>query len=195
MARSVKFLTGDIRKSLAKGGQTASVLIMNSLSQSGPHWLGEFSSAWSSISGRTKKGKPARQQQGPKYQYSINDVKQAVIPKIASNRSGTYNLYTILNESSYAPVALDLVPWVPGDFELPYGSLDDSRFVYGVRPGGGKRGELRGIGSRLDPNLTNRRTAPLDWYPTYVKGGTFAKDFKSGIRVGLKQGNANPGKN
>ena len=194
MARDVKFLTDDIRKSLAKGGQTSSVLIMNSLSQNGPHWTGKFSSAWSAISGRSKKGKPARQNKGPKYQYSINDVKKTVIPKIASNRSSGYTLYKILNESPYAKVALDIDPWIPGQFDAPYGKVTDSRFIYGTRPPGGKRGQLDDIGSRNRLSLPNRSTASLDWYPTYVKGGTFAKDFKSGIRVGLKQGNANPGK-
>ena len=198
MARDVKFLTDDIRKSLAKGGQTSSVLIMNSLSQNGPHWTGKFSSAWSAISDRSKKGKPARQNKGPKYQYSINDVKKTVIPKIASNRSSGYTLYKILNESPYAKIALDIDPWIPGQFDTPYGKITDSRFVYGTRPLEGKRGELNNIGvptNFRDPEkLPNRITASLDWYPTYVKGGTFAKDFKSGIRVGLKQGNANPGK-
>ena len=55
MARNVKFLVDDIKKAVATGGQSASVLIMNSLSQRGPHWKGRFSSAWSSVSGRTKK--------------------------------------------------------------------------------------------------------------------------------------------
>ena len=74
MARDIKFLTDDIRKSLAKGGQTSSVLIMNSLSQEGPRWTGKFSSAWSAISNRyQKKENLTRQNKGPKYQYSIND--------------------------------------------------------------------------------------------------------------------------
>ena len=191
MARDIKFLVDDVKKAVAAGGQSASVLIMNSLSQRGPHWLGEFSSAWSSVSGRTKRGSRPRQFEGPKFQYKMSDVKKAIIPK---NVKGTHNLYTILNESPHAPIALDLIPWVPGDFELPYGNLNDSRFVYGIRPGGGKRGELRSIGSRLDPNLTNRRTAPLDWYPTYASGGAFAKDFKAGMRSGLKLVSRNPGR-
>ena len=183
MARDVKFLTDDIRKSLAKGGQTASVLIMNSLSQEGPRWTGKFSSAWSAISNRSKKGKPARQNNGPKYQYSINDVKNTVIPKVASNRSSGYTLYKILNESPYADQALDLVPFAPEGIIPP----EPEKVFKGTRK------KYRGF-RPIEKEGPNRSTASLDWYPTYVKGGTFAKDFKSGIRVGLKQGNANPGK-
>ena len=196
MARDIKFLTDDIRKSVSKGGQLASVSIMNSLSQRGPQWSGRFSSAWSAVSGRKKKGDPARQQQGNKYKYSITHVKQAVIPKSAS---GKYNLYTILNSTTYAPIALDLVAWVPGTFDLPYGDLDDDRFTFGIRPSGGKRGQLiqstkfRSSDDEMAA-LPNSRSAPLDWYSDYASGGAFAKDFKKGIKEGLKLGSANPGK-
>ena len=205
MARDIKFLTDDIKKSVAKGGQIASVSIMNSLSQRGPQWSGRFSSAWSAVSGRKRKGDPARQRQGDKYKYSITHVKQAVIPKSAS---GNYNLYTIVNSTPYAPVALDLVAWVPGTFDLPYGMLGsvdtsrvaDDRFTFGIRPSGGKRGQLnQSTQSRSSDDemaaFPNSRSAPLDWYSDYASGGAFAKDFKKGIKEGIKLGSANPGKN
>ena len=170
---------------------------MNSLSQRGPQWSGRFSSAWSAVSGRKRKGDPARQQQGNKYKYSITHVKQAVIPKSAS---GNYNLYTIVNSTPYAPIALDLVAWVPGTFDLPSGDLDDDRFTFGIRPSGGKRGQLsQSTQSRSSDDemaaFPNSRSAPLDWYSDYASGGAFAKDFKKGIKEGLKLGSANPGKN
>ena len=196
MARDIKFLTDDIKKSVAKGGQIASVSIMNSLSQRGPQWSGRFSSAWSAVSGRKRKGDPARQQQGNKYKYSITHVKQAVIPKSAS---GNYNLYTIVNSTPYAPIALDLVAWVPGTFDLPYGDLDDDRFTFVIRPSGCKRCQLsQSTQSRSSDDemaaFPNSRSAPLDWYSDYASGGAFAKDFKKGIKEGLKLGSANPGK-
>lgn len=204
MARDIKFLTDDIRKSVAKGGKIASVSIMNSLSQRGPQWSGRFSSAWSAISGKDKQGDPARQQQGNKYKYSITHVKQAVIPKSAS---GNYNLYTIVNSTPYAKIALDLEFWNPGqlgvDFDLPYGKLDDDRFTFGTRPRPGKRGQLTNqtnvrsgvIDEDNFSGVQNSRSAPLDWYSDYASGGAFAKDFKKGIKEGLKLGSANPGKN
>tara|TARA_R100000734_G_scaffold1726_1_gene1869 strand:+ start:721 stop:1329 length:609 start_codon:yes stop_codon:yes gene_type:complete len=201
MARNVKFLADDIKKAVATGGQSASVLIMNSLSQRGPHWTGRFSSAWSSVSGRTKKGSSPRQIEGPKFQYKINDVKKAVIPK---NVKGIYNLYTILNESPYAAIALDLKPWVPGqlgqDFDLPFGNFEQStRFTFGIRPKGGKRGQLiqstksRSTASDIEA-LPNSRSADLDWYFDYASGGKFANDFKKGMNEGLKSASTNPGR-
>ena len=201
MARDVKFLVDDIKKAVATGGQSASVLIMNSLSQSGPQWTGRFSSAWSAVSGRTKKGSGPRQSEGPKFQYKINDVKKAVIPK---NVKGTYNLYTILNESPYAKIALDIDAWIPGqlgeDFDLPFGNIEKStRFTFGIRPKGGKRGQLiqstksRSGGSDIEA-LPNSRSADLDWYSTYATGGKFANDFKKGMNEGLKSASINPGR-
>tara|TARA_R100000234_G_scaffold84070_1_gene53344 strand:+ start:302 stop:916 length:615 start_codon:yes stop_codon:yes gene_type:complete len=202
MARDVKFLVSDVKKAVASGGQSASVLIMNSLSQKGPQWTGRFSSAWSSVSGRTKRGSGPRQSEGPKFTYKLNDVKKAVIPKSVS---GVYNLYTILNESPYAKIALDLDYWIPGqlgvNFDLPFGSEKSTRFTFGTRPRPGKRGQLtnesktrpRDFDIDNSKGLQNSRSADLDWYSNYASGGAFAKDFKAGIRSGLKSVSRNPG--
>ena len=179
MARDVKFLVDDVKKAVATGGQSASVLIMNSLSQKGPRWTGKFSSAWSAVSGRTKKGSPPRQSQGPKFQYKISDVKKAVIPK---NVKGIYNLYTILNESPYADQALDLEPFVPTGIIPP----EPEKVFRGTRK------KFRGF-RPIERKGPNRSTADLDWYPDYATGGAFAKDFKAGMRSGLKLVSRNPG--
>jgi len=180
MARDVKFLVDDVKKAVATGGQSASVLIMNSLSQKGPRWTGKFSSAWSAVSGRTKKGSPPRQSQGPKFQYKISDVKKAVIPKNVKN---TYNLYTILNESPYADQALDLKPFVPEGNIPP----EPEKVTKGIRE------VYRGLVT-VEEEGPNRSTADLDWYPDYATGGAFANDFKKGMNEGLKSVSTNPGR-
>ena len=49
----------------------------------------------------------------------------------------------------------------------------------GDRPPGGRRGELDLTGKK------NRRTAPLDWYTTYVNAGNLQKDLGTGAKRGF----------
>ena len=51
--------------------------------------------------------------------------------------------------------------------------------LYGIRPDGGKRGELTGSGP-------NRATAPKDWYATYVQGGRIDKTISTYMDQALR---------
>ena len=179
MARDVKFLTADIRKAVAKGGQMASVKISNSLSSAGPLWTGKFSSAWHSIPGEKPVTGKARQQRGGKYRYKPSHVKTKIVPKIATKRGSNYPLYRIVNTLDYAGQALDLVPFSPKG-NIPPEPKKVRR---------GTRGDYRGLVT--EGQGRNRSTAPLDWYKTYASA-KLQKDVKVGFRAGLSMVSKNP---
>ena len=179
MARDVKFLTADIRKAVAKGGQMASVKISNSLSSAGPLWTGKFSSAWHSIPGEKPITGKARQQGGGKYRYKPSHVKAKIVPKIATKRGSNYPLYRIVNTLDYAGQALDIVPFSPKG-NIPPEPKKVRR---------GTRGDYRGLVT--EGKGRNRSTAPLDWYKTYASA-KLQKDVKVGFSAGLSMVSKNP---
>jgi len=169
MARDIKFLVNDIKEATVQAAREASVEIMNSLAQAGPVWTGKFSSAWYAV---PEGGSPGgHRSEGKVYQYDLRNV-----PK-SRFKAGT--IYQIVNGMEYAGQAMDIVPFDPPEERLTKGTIDPGRLRYGVRPAGGRRGELTS-----GPD-SNRSTAPLDWFPDYVGGGKLKKDLGTGARKGF----------
>lgn len=167
--RDIKFMVNDIQQAAVEAARTASVNIMNSLAERGPLWTGKYSSAWYAVpSGQAPGG---HRSEGRQYKYDLRNV--------PATRFKAGTLFRIVNGMPYADQAQDLVPFDPPEQRLRRGALDPERIERGERPEGGKRGEL------LTGDMSNRRTAPLDWYVTYVNGGSLAKDLADGAKRGF----------
>jgi len=166
--RDIKFLINDIQEATVYAAQEAAVNIMNSLAQAGPVWTGKFSSAWYAV---PKGGSPS----GPRSEGKVYKYDRRNVPA-TKFKSGT--LYRIVNGMDYAAQAQDMDPFDPRK-ELTTGTIRPDKLRRGHRPTNGRRGEL------LDGSESNRATAPLDWYVTYINGGALHKDLGSGLKRGF----------
>ena len=166
MARkAIKFMLNDIRKASIDAAREACVDIMNSLAEKGPAWTGAYSSAWYALApGASPGGSRAT---GRIYKYDLRNVPKQRFKKVAS--------YTIANGMDYAGQAQDLEPFDPESYPTSEAIKPTKP---GIRPVGGKRGEL-------SSGKGNLSTAPLDWYLTYVNGGLLKKDLSSGASRGF----------
>jgi hypothetical protein len=144
--------------------------VVAELQERGPAWTGRFSNSWQiSSESRVVSGTG---QEGPPQKLSA---------PLLSGRELLFKpvvKYTISNFASgpqgpYALVAMDLQE---GTFINP-GTPPLKPFDRGTRTSG-TRGQL--TASATGPN---RRTAPLDWFSTYVQGGQIDK----AVRVSFDQ--------
>ena len=131
--------------------------VVKDLQEQGPAWSGEFSNSWeiasaSKVSSGT--GAPGAPQRLLAPVLSVDEYKYK--PEVK---------YYIANKAPHADVALDLVESTyryPG-FE-PIKKAEKGNRISGLR------GDLS-----LTSTGSNRRTAPLDWYTTYLRGGALDK--------------------
>ena len=144
--------------------------VVADLQQLGPAWTGRFSNSWQIssasrvVSGNGQEGKP-----------------QKISSPLLSGREllGKPEVkYTISNFASgpqgpYALIAMDLQE---GTFINP-GTPPLKPFERGTRTSG-IRGKLN-----IGASGPNRRTAPLDWFSTYVNGG----QIDNAVRVSFDQ--------
>jgi len=166
MARDIKFLVKDIKKATVQAARTTCVKIMNGLVEAGPGYSGEFSSAWYALERGATPGGPRSSNR--LYTYDLRNI-----PVTRFNASGTW--YEIVNGAEHAAEAMDLVPYVYGDFEGE--AIKPQKLGY--RAEGATRGDLSG---GKGPNTS---TAPQDWWPTYNAGGALSKDLAKGVREGF----------
>lgn len=167
--RDIKFLVNDVKAAAVEAARNAAVDIMNSLAERGPAWTGRFSSAWYAVEDGAAPG--GARSDGKVYRYDLRNV--------PATRFKAGTLYRIVNGMSYAAQAQDLVEFDPPNEKVRRGTIAPERLEYGTRPEGGRRGELTGGGS------SNRSTAPLDWYLTYINGGALNRDLGTGARRGF----------
>ena len=168
MARKfIKFMLNDIREASVNAAREACVDIMNSLAEQGPIWTGAYSSAWYALAPGDSPG--GARSTGRKYKYDLRNVPKQRFKKVGG--------YTITNGVDYAGQAQDLEPFDPDGYPESE-PIKPERVKRGIRPVGGKRGEL-------GPGSNNRSTAPLDWYLTYVNGGSLKKDLSNGASRGF----------
>lgn len=138
--------------------------VVRDLQEAGPAWTGKFSNSWQiEAPDKTVKGTGAEGAPQPLVAPPLTG--QQVTRSILTTEKVVFG---ISNFSPYADQATDLAPYIPP----AEGELEDDTPLkpveYGRRPVGGKRGELKGSGG-------NRRTAPLDWFTEYVRGGNLDK--------------------
>jgi hypothetical protein len=167
--RDIKFLINDIKEATITAAREAAVDIMNSLATQGPVWTGKFSSAWYAVPSGGSAGGARKSDLSEVYRYDKRNV--------PTTRFKAGNLYKVVNGMSYAAEAMDLVPFkATGRVPAP---IKPEKIDTGNRPAGGRRGDLSAKGS------SNRATAPLDWYLTYVNGGGLNRDLKTGASRGF----------
>jgi hypothetical protein len=140
--------------------------IMNGLAEAGPEWGGEFKDSWvaDSPSGASASGT---------YPYSLRDIPKLPATKKEAARK---TKFVIQNVAPHAAIAMDLVDVPREEFRYPGYGPDGDVVARGQRPDNGRRGEVSGRGN-------SRSTAPLNWYPTFVRGGKMQKALERGVRL------------
>ena len=151
---------------VAIGPKRAAERIVRELQQEGPSWTGRFSNSWQ-IEGpdRLTKGDGQPGEPRPVYTPSIRGT-TAVRSLLTTNKV----IYSISNFSPHSDLARDLVT---GNFyrpsETPQTQLGISKWE--VFNEGRNRNILRGQIGGGRPGNESSRTAPLDWFTTYLQAG------------------------
>ena len=161
-------LTGVLSMGIKRSAED----IVSDLQEAGPSWTGSFSNSYqiatsSGVTGGT--GQPGEPR----------PVNALVLtgPELVSN--GTK--YTFSNTSEHADIALDLVS--RSGWERPGGrpQTEKGKAAWALesntsdgRNNPSKRGAIGGG----DTKGESSRTAPLDWYDNYIKGGKIDKTIK-----------------
>ena len=168
--------------SLLFGGPVnTAVQIVTDLQDKGPSWSGKFSNSWViKTPSKTftspspgQKGKPRRIQRpsvSGREILSSQFLKDSIIFEIYNNSphnfSGVpYKAYALdeIEGRSYRNPLWGLEPQTQKGRKAVKGS--NTANTGRKRPA--KRGDIGGG----DPNSMSSRTAPLDWFPTYIQGG------------------------
>jgi hypothetical protein len=169
---AIKELDRVAATTVYNGPKSCAERVVRDLQDRGPAWTGRFSNSWQ-IAGpdKTSKGTGTQGNPVPIYTPPISGL-QATRSFLTKNKI----LFTISNFAGYADQASDLAPFkasgVPDQTPL-------KPIEYGKRPAGGKRGQLSGEGY-------NRRTAPLDWFSNYVRGGALDKAVQLTMDAALR---------
>lgn len=168
MGRDIRFLVDDIKEATVQAAREASVRIMNSLAEQGPLWSGEFASSWYAVPVGQSPGGPRRQGGGALYRYDLRNVPKA---RLQASRP---TLFQIINGAPHAGIAMDFETAVFKAESAPIGKVETGRRSQPSRRGAIGSGEVNA-----------RRTAPLDWYLTYVNGGGLQSDLALGVSKGF----------
>jgi hypothetical protein len=150
------------------GPKRAAEKVVQDLQKQGPAWTGEFSNSWqittptAVVGGTGQAGLPQR----------------LVVPPL-TGRQVTRSLLTkdkiVFSISNFAPHAEIATDFKPGTFINP--GTDPIKPIEKT----GKR--QKGIRGLLTGTGGNQRTAPLDWFSLYVKGGGIDKTIEIAMRT------------
>lgn len=158
----------------------AAVEIMNDLAEAGPVYSGEFRDSWIAV----PVGSGVRGSAGGGYPYSLSQV-----PQLSTNvkELGRRVKFVIENTSAHADIALDLAE---GFFKTPEFERErpagGNTIEKGSRSNPGIRGDIT-IGGRGKDGRRGQatRSAPLDWYMTYLNGGGLERSLRMGVKLGF----------
>lgn len=159
--------------SVFNGARAAAERTVRELQQEGPSWSGQFSNSWQiQTPSRTVKGDGGTGEPRP-----INAP--TVTTQEAARSIGSTNKI-VFKISNFSPYAAEATDQVEATFRrptpLPQTQLGRSKWEVSdtgrVNPG------LRGRIGGGSANGEASRTAPLDWFPTYVQGGNLDKAVK-----------------
>lgn len=175
----IEAISDDARRAAINALRNAAKEVLNDLSSIGPNWSGKFKENWYV---ETKDGR-----RGVRVGTRGSGYQLFNIPQLDPPTRGARGRYTAMlpaskgkielfigNSSPYATQAMDLEP---GDFVYPGFEPAGKEEPRGTRQDG-IRGKLKRPGS-------NRSTAPLDWYSTYMEGGAFRAAFNKGAKAGF----------
>jgi len=159
-----------VRSKIQKTVRIVTRNVMNDLAEAGPVWTGEFRDSWVATSMGT-----GGTGTGGSYPYQLKDVPELPVTKRETNRK---TKITIGNLAKHALIAMDKKE---SDYEYPGQEPEGDIVLRGTRRSG-----IRGdIGTKEKDGGDNRATAPLDWFPTYIKGGKFKRSVARGIKLTL----------
>lgn len=174
-------ISEDMRLAATQALRIAAKEVLSDLAAAGPNWRGSFRDSWYA---ETSDGKKAVKIGGEEGKYNLFNI-----PQLATQGRNSKGQFTRPALASAGKVELRLGNFSPHAMEAM--DLIPGRFVYpGVEPEGREepRGErVGGIRGRLRKPGRNRSTAPLDWYSTYMEGGSFAAAFNKGCQAGFLQ--------
>jgi len=176
--RDAKRMTDEMIDEVNQGIRGAALEIINELAELGPNWDGNFIDEWVAM----PLGNGASGGGGDVYPYSIDHIPELSIDK---KEAGRVKKFEIVNQSEYAPYALDLIQGrfsphfannaTPNKAPVETGKRDHTRETF--------RGELTSDSGQ------GQSTAELDWYTTYINGGGLDKSLKLGYNRGVRFGN------
>lgn len=168
--------------SVYNGTKRAAERVVTDLQHEGPSWTGTFSNSWQIAEG-TKVIAGDKQPGEPR---PIN------FPAISasSRKFGKQDTITfsILNTSPYRDLAMDKVEGVfirPADAPVPQTQLGLAK--WDVLTEGRRANTKRGQAGGGNPQQTSSRTAPLDWYTTYVSSGRIQKAVQSELDASVRR--------
>jgi hypothetical protein len=153
------------------GPLKAAERIITELQYAGPAWSGQFGNSWQieGPQGQAARGTGAAGQLQPvKFTQGPFTGRQAFSTAFRTALSTNKIVFTISNFSSHADEARDLKESVYIDPRIsPIKPIERGERRSGIR------GDLS-----VDGTGPNRRTAPLDWYATYLRGGGLDRAVK-----------------
>lgn len=159
-----RWVNGALSTDLREAAET----IVKELQESGPVWSGEFANSWviETSGGNKSGGSGAKTVPQPVTGPLLSGAELYLKPEVK---------YTIYNVARHAGKAIDEEPGIffrPKDFPEPLQeNLNPKLIKYGTRENN-IRGDLDLSGAG------NTRTAPLDWYDTYLKGKKIDRTIK-----------------
>lgn len=164
------------------GPARAAEEMIKDLQEESPAWTGKFRNSWFIQSPDGKKTGGGGQEgeaipvSAPK--LSGAQVGKAFLQKLIGSKSDSSRLFTIGNSAPYADQATDLAPF---RFEgpIPPRSAKTKFRKFGIRPDGGRRGELNSSGG-------NSSSAPLDWFSNYHGSGRADEAVKRAYSRGFR---------
>jgi len=182
----VEKMSDDALNAAIDALRNAAKEVLNDLGAASPNWSGRFRQSWYVETSDGKRGVKPAGENGKYNLFNIPTLKtqgrneKGQFMRAAPISRGKIELF-IGNDSPYAQEAMDLIP---GNFAYPGFEPEGPVVARGERQDG-IRGKLRRGGS-------NRITAPLDWYTTYMEGGAFAAAFNKGAKAGFLEARNRP---
>ena len=165
-------LTADLR--------LAAEQTVSDLQEAGPLWTGRFANSWVIETSGGSRSSVSRRRGLPQ------PVKAPFLTGAEVYKKPEVK-YRIYNIASYAGSAIDYEPDTftrPERFPIPLQeSVDPSKVKFGDR-----RSDIRGnLSDANDDEGPHSRTAPLDWYDTYLDGGALDRTLKVAMNRAFKK--------
>jgi hypothetical protein len=178
------------------GAIKAAERTVDELQKEGPSWTGRFSNSWQ-IKG--PQGQLVKGDGGPGDPRPLRFIEgpftgpQAVATLFRTNIFKDKVVFTVSNFSPHAAEAIDAVEHDRNYYERGWGISPDGpetsqgRANFDFVDSGRKRSSTRGDIGGGDLNSMSSRTAPLDWYATFVEGGRIDKAIKIEMDAALRR--------
>lgn len=172
-------MSDEIRDAAFTALRNAAKEVVNDLAAISPDWSGEFKNKWYVETADGKRGVKPSGEDGKYNLWNIPLLKtkgRNARGQLTSSVPSTGKVELLIgNSSPYAQEAMDLIP---GDFRYP-GFEPKGQVVARGKRQDNIRGKIKqGRGS-------NRSTAELDWFSTYMEGGAFTAAFNKGAKAGF----------